>query len=333
MFFLIIGILLLIAGFADIIYTAFSSRGAGFITKVVSRSIWNVMVTFRNSTKNDKLLLFAGPVIMCITLIQWVGLLWLGNVFLVVSSESSVVNSQTKTPATLLEKVYYIGYTLSSLGNGDFMGGSSFWKIYAAIISFTGFVVLTVIITYLVQVLSTVSSKRKLSSYIAALGDDPENILVNAWNGKDFSRLNVHLQQLSSQVFSIDENHLSYPVLHYYYSTQASKSLSVTITVLDETLTLLYGSVPKPYWPDPLLMQVARRSVTAFLNTLKEDFIKPANELPPPASINKLAENNIPLYDSDQINEHYSMMQDRRKLLLGFLKDEGRKWCCSITKE
>ena len=67
-------------------------------------------------------------------------------------------------------KNLFTGYTLSTLGNGDFKPGTSFWRIYTVIISLSGLSILTIAITYLVQVLTAEISKRRLSIYIATLG-------------------------------------------------------------------------------------------------------------------------------------------------------------------
>jgi hypothetical protein len=57
------------------------------------------------------------------------------------------------TPTTVVNKIFYTGYTLSTLGLGDMEPEGNFWDILA-ILSFTGLILISIAITYLIPVVS-----------------------------------------------------------------------------------------------------------------------------------------------------------------------------------
>ncbi|RYG29059.1 MAG: hypothetical protein EOO01_38795 [Chitinophagaceae bacterium] len=62
------------------------------------------------------------------------------------------------------------------------------------------------------------------------------------------------------------------------------------------------------------------------MDTLKSNFV-PASEMPPPAPLlKKIGEKNIPINEAERVSIANDDLQQRRKLLLGLLQDEGRKW-------
>lgn len=325
-------VLLAIAGlivyglvFLDIIITAFSANGAGFLTSKISHIVWHAWLFGSRKLKAPGLLNYAGMVVVCSVLLLWLLLIWGANILIVFSDPYSVLQSQTKVPASGWEKVYFTGYVISSLGNGDYIGGSAGWKVYIALSSFTGIIAITLSISYLVPVLSAVTGKRQLSLYISSLGQTPLQILLNGWNGKDFSRLETHLQSLSSQILSLSENHLSHPVLHFFYTADRDKASVLSIVKLDEALSILYGYVAEEKRPDPLTLQVARKSIDAFLQNLNSQMTPPAATAPPEPNLQLLEQKGIPLLQQENMADKEDL-QERRKLLLGLLIYEGRNW-------
>lgn len=326
MYLAVAGIILSALVLLDLIYTAFSSLGAGFITKWVSQTTWKFLLFLSKSLRVPKLMNLAGLIIVCIMLLQWVFLTWIAHVLIAVSDDYSIVNSNTKAPTGLLEKIYVTGYNLSTLGNGDYMGGSPMWKLFFPIGAFTGLIMVTVALTYLIQVFSNVNGKRNFSSYVSGLGNTPEDLLLNAWNGKDFSALNNHLLQLNKQLSAIHHNHMSFPVLHFYYSSDEKTSVPVTVSILDEAITILNTHVQKEVCPDALTMQLTRNTVTDFLSTLNKGFIKPSDAAQPSPQLSKLERRNVPLQKNESDTNNANNLRKRRELLLGFLEDEGRDW-------
>jgi hypothetical protein len=91
-----------------------------------------------------------GAVILVSILINWL-LLWLSASLLFISQPDSLMNVETNSPTTVVNKIFYTGYTLSTLGLGDMEPEGNFWDILTAILSFTGLILISIAITYLIQ--------------------------------------------------------------------------------------------------------------------------------------------------------------------------------------
>lgn len=320
------GLLLMVFTAADLLYTSFSARGAGLITGTTTRALWIFLVQLSRWFQFPKLLNYAGLLVVCYTLAQWVVLAWVTNFLIVLSDTQSILNAQTKLPASAMEKLYTVGYTFSTMGNGDYIGASPGSKIYLSVLAVMGLIMITVALTYLVQVLSSVTSKRVFAGSVSSMGATPEQLLLNAWNGEDLSSLNQHLVQLSTQVTTLGEHHLAYPVLHYYYVNDRQKSLPVAVALLDEALTIIYTAVPRQHWPNSLTLHATRQAIADLLAILRQGFIQTHKEEPPLPSFALLREQSFPLVPVEKYKAAYAAQEERRKLLRGWLKDEGREW-------
>lgn len=76
------GLVLLVLSLADLLYTAFSSRGAGFIADFTTKQAWTFMLFLRKRLHLPQLLKYGGLLIICLTLVQWVVLIWGANLLL-----------------------------------------------------------------------------------------------------------------------------------------------------------------------------------------------------------------------------------------------------------
>ncbi|MBK5194006.1 MAG: two pore domain potassium channel family protein, partial [Flavobacteriaceae bacterium] len=188
-FIFILGVILLIITATDLINTSLSVRGAGFITKRLSKTIWTLLLAIHKKTGAGKLLEMGGAFILVSILINWLLLIWISASLLFISQPDSLINIESNSPTTIISKIFYTGYTLSTLGLGDIEPYGPFWEILTAILSFTGLILISIAITYLIPVVSAEIIKRRISVYITTLGCSVEDILMNYWNGKNFKEL------------------------------------------------------------------------------------------------------------------------------------------------
>lgn len=113
-------------------------------------------------------------------------------------------------------------------------------------------------------IISAAIQKRSLAIYISSLGGTGDSILTNAWNGKDFGNLDQHLINLTPLIIGLSEQYSAYPVLHYFYTTERSRSLPLSLAALDEAMTILQYAVLPENRPDPVSFNTARRACSAF---------------------------------------------------------------------
>lgn len=326
-FFLIAGVIIVVLVLSDVLNSTLAPRGSGFITERLRSGLWKFFLWLSNGKGENKLLNYAGTLTVLAWLLGWIAFLWLGNFFIFMSDHTSVLVSGTKMAASPLEKAYFTGYVLSTMGNGDLFPNGESWRIYTGIISYSGFIIITLGITYLVPVLSAEMRKRQSSIYIHSLGTSPEDILLNAWNGEDFSSLAKHFIPLSEYVMEQAQNHVAYPVLHNFHSHLPREALAINLVSLDEALTILLLYGPDNIKPHKQEVYPLRFAITDYLATLGNAFIRPSAHEPGPVSIQKLKEKNIPLKQHNkQTSFNLGKLRFRRKLLLGMLENDGWHW-------
>lgn len=322
-----IGVLIVCLVLTDVFVTTLAPRGSVFVTERLRSWVWSFFFWICNGKGTNKLLNYAGMFTVTAWLFGWLFMLWVGNALIFISDYDSVVASGSKAAANSLEKVYFVGYVLSTMGLGDFHPNGDGWKIYTSIISFSGFVIITIAITYLVPVLSAEMKKRQTSIYIHSLGTSPDDILLNAWNGKDFSRLSKHFNTISEYIMEQSQNHVAYPVLHNFHSHLRRETIYINLSSLDEALTVLLLYLPDDIKPHKQDIYPLRYAITDYLHTLKTAFIRPSKNVPGPIQLDQLIKEGIPLKQENQ--ETRMKMEEirfRRKLLLGMMEKDGWHW-------
>ncbi|GHA58958.1 potassium channel family protein [Pontibacter akesuensis] len=321
---LVIGIILILSVSIDLVYTTFSPRGAGLISSTIATLIWRSIFWTSRYFNYKKILTVAGVIIVMSVLVGWVLLLWAGNVLIYLSDTEAVVNTTTKVPADLAQRVYFTGYTLSTLGNGDFAAGSDGWRIYSSFISFSGLIMITIGISYMVPVLSAVTARRAISIRIASIGHSPQEMLLNNWDGKDFKMLNLHFNNLAQPLAEQGQMHLAYPVLHFFHHTDKVAAILPNVAALDEAITLLLLFVPEDKRPSDQALIPLRQAITTFLGSLTALFLEPETVTEPSYDISKLQAAGIPIQKPDLYR--ISKLSQRRRTLQAMLLYDGWEW-------
>jgi hypothetical protein len=321
-----LGIILLIITAADLISTSLSVRGAGFLTRRLSKSIWSTLLIINKKMGRKKVLQFGGAIILVSILINWLLLIWLSASLLFISSPNSLMNVETNSTTTVVNKIFYTGYTLSTLGLGDIEPEGDFWDILTAILSFTGLILISIAITFLIPVVSAEITKRKISVNINTLGGSVEEILLNYWNGKDFKELEQPFIPLIDSIILHAQNHKAYSVLHYFHSSDKKEAFVLNITNLDEVITVLLHSIPKNQQPSHNILIRLRKAISSYLVTLPATFITPGKKTPPIQRLTELKIKGITVLSDATVDVEYKKLATRRRLLLSLINDDGWEW-------
>jgi hypothetical protein len=131
--------------------------------------------------------------VLIATVLTWVLGLWAGW-SLVFGGSGSIVEATSRRPAGASDVVYYAGFTIFTLGTGDFVAADPGWRITTAIASFSGLFLITLAITYLISIVSALVNRRALAVQILGLGTSPGDIVANGWSSDRFG--NMFQQQL-----------------------------------------------------------------------------------------------------------------------------------------
>ncbi len=326
MVFLVLGILLFLLVAADIVKTTLSMRGGGMITNRVSRLLWRLFFLAAGRKGESKLLEYTGQCVLIGVLLSWVACLWLSLFLMLASDPGSVINGTTKTPADLWQTAYYAGYTLSTLGVGDYVAASDGWRMVTSAAAFCGLIFITMAITYIVPVLSAVSVQRQLSIQVTDMGGTPQQILLNSWNGEDCSAFYVSATDLAQMLVEHTLNYHAYPVVHCFHDRHPDKSLIPAIARLDETLWLL-GQIDADKPQRGLKHKQLESAIDRHLALLQSNFgfhasRNDADE--PEVDLAALRQAGIRFRQADV--EPDASRAKRRALLHGLMESDGWNW-------
>lgn len=322
----VLGLLLIALCLYDFVLTTFLPSGQGPVTALVNHLTFQMLFFLAGKNGRSHLLEYAGLAIILLVLFSWLLMLWLGVLLVFVSDTYSVLNGATKLPADIYEKFYYTGFVLSSLGVGDFVAGSDVWRAVTSLSSFIGLILITMSITFLVPVISNAGQKRTLGRHIKSLGGSPEQIIINSYNGEDFSGIGSHLSTISSMIFTYVQNNLTYPVLHHMHNSNPEENIVLKLASLDEALNILLFHVSEEKRPPFLDLFMARRALTSYLDTMR--YLQNEVNIPPRPDMERIkseTDNFMFLEDQNRAEEKYSALEKRRKLWFANLTSDG--WC------
>lgn len=323
--FAITGILLLIIGITDFCWTTlWPDGGGGPVTNRVSLLLW-IGIRWL-SRGNSKIISLAGPMILIATLLTWILLFWTGWTVLFAADFGSIIDTNDNNPVSWAERWYVAGYLLFTLGVGDYIMKEGLWQILAILTAASGLVFITLGVTYILSVLEAVTQKRAFAESVRGLGDNAAQIVYAVWNGKDFNDINLLLNTFSSHLSNLTTQHNAYPILHYYHSSKKDEELTVAVAALDESLTLFKYGMKEGYGPNQLLIQETRSTIESYIKTLRSGYITPAELSPPVPDLDRLREQGLPTVSTDNFLESLQKLSERRKALLGSLRDNGRQW-------
>lgn len=324
-FYFLAGTILLIAGIVDFIWTTlWVDGGAGPITKKLSALIWKVMR--KVSKDRSKILSLAGPLMLFVTLLSWIALIWTGWTLIFASDPSSFSDTEDNGPVSWANRIYFAGYLVFTLGNGDYSPHEGFWQIASVLATGTGLIFITLGVTYFLSVLGAVSAKHAFSESVSGLGENSSEVVLNAWNGKDFHNIDLLLNTYASQMSMLTAQHNAYPILHYYHADQDKEALPSSVALLDEALTLFICGIRDDAMPNKLLIKETRFSINSYLETLLPAYVKPSENSPSSPDLNILREAGLPTVSDDIYQENLTRLDDRRKSLLGMVQENARKW-------
>lgn len=301
----------------DFFYTTLSGSGAFIISKSVS-GLAHRFLLWLSRFFGRKIFSLSGMAVNLSVLSVWVVLVWAG-LLLVYSYNPEGITNSTGRPANTVERLYFTGYILSTLGVGNFKPTTAFFEVVTSIFSFFGFIFFTTAMTYLIQVTSAVMHKRSLALSINNLGDDPVSIISRFIN----SDKALTLQQINTLQNMIDRhstNHQAYPVLHYYNNPQLDSSLSINISRLDEAINIIRSSEQNSLYKDT---ETLNNSLSSFLKHVKEKYgISSENDRKIEVHWQTL---DLPLGVTAAPSPSSEILQ-KRKVLDSMLKSEGFEW-------
>lgn len=320
----LVGIALVLFTVIEVYVTTLSMRGGGPLLSRLTDWLWHVAVS--SNRASHRFLQVYGSLMLPLTLGLWTALLYAGWLLVFLGHPLAVVHTASGVPAGAWERVYFTGYVVSTLGNGDFRPGGTPWQLATVAAALTGLMLITLAITYVTPVLSAVVRKRQVATTIVGFGATPADILANGWDGRSFQPLRTHLANVVPELSALAQEHAAYPILHHFHAVDRTTALAPGIAVLDDALTLLRHGVADEHRLDPVTLRSATGAIGAVLGALSTHHLDGAPAAPDPPPLAILDRIGIPRAPDDDYAASTKGLHERRGLLLALIRSDGWAW-------
>lgn len=325
------GIIVLVVVMVDVTWTTLTTQGSGPVTRLVTVVIDFASAKVHAAFGSRALLVTTGPLAVVVVGGVWLLSLWGGWVLVFNALPGGVVDAQSEEPANLAERVYYVGFTLSTLGVGDFKPQGDVARVLTALAAFNGLVLVTLIITYAVPLVQGAVTRRKLAMSISLLGNCPQEIVWRAWQSREGQGFENTLEKVSEDLMQCAEQRLAYPLLDLFYCRQTRFSLGVQLSRLDEALSLMTVGLQPGYQWRSFVMENTRDLVSHYLYRVEKKGTKTRAPVPPIPAVGLLRARDLPVVGDQEAA--LSCLKNRRARLHKLVRQEGWDWSAVENEE
>jgi hypothetical protein len=242
----LIGVGLMLLFLTDVFLTVLYARaGTGLLAPRWNRLVWAFVsgASRLSSHYRSTILSLAGPLIVVALIAFWALGLTIGAA-LVIRPElgTSIRPSSGDTPTDFVTALLVAGNSLSIVGGGDYSPHTSGTRILYLLNSLIGASVLSLVLSYLVQVYSALRERNALALTVDLMtggtGDAAE-MLARLGPGGDFGSATSELGNLARSLAMTKEAHHFYPLLFYFRFEEPLYSVSRVAFVLLDLTTLI----------------------------------------------------------------------------------------------
>lgn len=271
---LIAGTALVLLVIADVFLTVLYARiGAGILSPQIARVTWWIFSHLARWLRpwHDKVLSFCGPVILVNLLVAWAALLTLGAGLIIHPALGSSVTVTTgTTPTDFVSALYAGGSSMAIVRASDVTPDTSAYRLYFLFNSLLGASVISLTVTYLMQVYTALQRRNTLAYKLylqSSETNDAAELLAGLGARGAFQSGYTSLADIAVEMTVSLEAHHFYPVLFYfrfprplygvaYFTLLALDEVSLIKSALsDEELAWLKESVPvTQLWRSALLL-------------------------------------------------------------------------------
>ncbi|SFR43932.1 Ion channel [Marinobacter daqiaonensis] len=225
--YIIPGLVLILIVMADFVRTTLTTKGEGPLSSVVSGVLRNLAkLSIRMGHRPSEVL---GAICVISIGSVWLAGLWVGWVLVFMGIPDAIAHSGSKVGIGIYDIVYFVGFNLSSLGIGDLAPRNPMAQMATVLTSFSGLLVITLIVTYAISVVGAVVARRVLAFKLYLVGGHKGEFLTEFPGEKEFA---AWVGEISKELVSCTEQRLAYPVLDCFTSKDERFSLPVQLAAL-----------------------------------------------------------------------------------------------------
>lgn len=288
------GVLLILVGLLDVFSTVLHYDGFGFLSsRLYERIFGAVRLATRPLPRKYRAfgLSMAAPIMVPVTITVWIFLVSLGYalIYLYGMRNGDFALSVSRLEPSFAEAFYFSGTAISTLGLGDVTPTGGVYQALTISEALIGFGILTLSITYVLGVYNVLQRLGVISAGLyhqAQDTGDPWSILAPHFPGGQHRGLESHLMSLHRGLVEVYEGIRQYPIVYYYHSRRAYRSLPFTFRMVGGMAGALRWGLPEdhPAGQTPWLPTLIT-GLDTITDHLRDRFLsEPPGEPPAPVS-------------------------------------------------
>ena len=248
----VLGIGIILTALFDMYLTVLYPRtGKSVISLQLSKGTWRLFrwISHLPGIRKDVVLSYCGPTLLIAIASFWVCAVAFGFALLMWPALGSGIQASSgKTPTDFATAFYYSGFTLTTLGVGDLVPETGFWRFVTVLEAAVGFSIITASLTYLLSVYNALTRRNTfaLSLYHRAGNEANAAILLSRLKGyRDFEPAIQEVSDITRELIFLLESHHAYPVLHYFRFSEPRYALA-RMAMVSLDLSALINSAIHP---------------------------------------------------------------------------------------
>jgi hypothetical protein len=276
------GVALTLLFLTDIFLTVLYARaGAGLLAPRWNRLVWTLLrgVASLAGGRRGTVLALAGPLIVVSLIGFWSIGLTLGAALVIQPELGTAIRPSNGAAQTdLVTSLLVAGNSLSIVGGGDYSPHTTSMRLFFLVNSLIGASVLSLVLSYLVQVYSGLRERNALALTIDLMTDGTGHaalMLASLMPGGDPSDLKSALGNLVGSLAVTKEAHHFYPLLFYFRFEEPRYAVSRFSFVLLDTVTLIEAALDQRRYGNLATcaaVAAIRRGARMLLETLDAHF-------------------------------------------------------------
>lgn len=284
------GAVLLLAGLADVFFTVLHYDGFGFLSSRLYNGLFDTVrfLTRPLPRKHRAIgLSMAAPLMVPVTIFVWIILVATGYalIYFAGMSPDTFSFSSGKLKPSLIEALYVSGTTISTLGFGDVTPLSGGYQVLAVTEALIGFGLLTLAVSYVIGVYGVLQQLGILAAGLHHQTQDTDNpwtILAPHFPNGEPRALESHLMELHRGLVEIYEGMRRYPIVYYYHSRRAYRSLPYTVRTIGGMAGALRWGLPAGHYATQApWLPTLLTGLDTIMAYVEERFLSESIEEPP----------------------------------------------------
>lgn len=240
------GLLLTLLVVREVWLTVLHADAEGAFATVIRRGVWRLatVVGSQHPMPRRRVLALAGPAIIVLTFVAWIGVLILGVTLVVWPMLHHYSTDSALGTLTFLDAFYYAGGTVTVLGYGDISPLSAQGQVLTVAASAVGFTMFTAMASYLIEVVNGLSIRNRftLAVHDEIRHTDGTNALAGVLADEGTAEARQRCRIWADHLRTVDELVHRYPLVAFTYRSHRTE-----------------------YDPEPALRHIAEAAVAALV--------------------------------------------------------------------